>query len=217
MTDLEKRLSDIATNKIQPEDLERTFDLISIDLLRHAKLVAGQSQYLIREIEFYFSGKYYNHFDAYAHSNQYKTVKRQGEFGEWYFHRYKSADNYSKQKFRGLDISFGNKEFKNFGGILIRQIQLTETDKIVDGISNIVGEIINKIGEVELHNIATKSGKLAFDESCSLHLEINSAPFDKAIYKATRIIPKPHDDDEKKYYPKLYRYFNYPEITQVQQ
>ena len=112
MTDLEKTLSDVATNKVPPKDLEKIFDEISICLLRQTKLVAGDSQYLIKEIEFYFSGEYYNHFDSYTHSNQYKTVQRQGEFGEWYFHRYKSSETYTKQKFRGLDISFGSKEYK---------------------------------------------------------------------------------------------------------
>ena len=76
MTDLEKLLSDIATNRIGPDELENVFDEISVALLRQTKLVAGQSEYTIKEIEFYFSGEYYYHFDSYAHSNQYKTVQR---------------------------------------------------------------------------------------------------------------------------------------------
>lgn len=215
MTDLEQALSDIATNKIRPEDLEMAFDEISVGLLRQTKLVAGQSQYFIKEIEFYFSGEYYNHYDTYAHSNQYKTVQRQGQFGEWYFHRYKSADTYAKQKFRGLDISFGNKEFKNFGGILIRLIQQIDTTRQIDGISNIVGEIINQIGTTELHNVATQIGNYVFDNSCSLHLEVHGNSYDKPIYKATRVIPKPDIEEKKRFYSKLYRYFNYPEIKQV--
>jgi hypothetical protein len=215
MTDLEKTLIELATNKIQPEDLEKTFDDISVGLLRESKLVAGKSQYLIKEIEFYFSSEYYKHFDTYAHSNQYKTVQRQGEFGEWYFHRYKSADTYVKQKFRGLDISFGNKEFKNFGGILIREIQPIGTTQIIDGISNIVGEIIDKIGVTELHNVATQTGKLVFDNSCSLHLEVESNSYDKPIYKSIRVIPKPDSKEREEFYSKYYRYFNSPEIKQV--
>ncbi len=124
MTDLEKLLTDLATNKVEAEDLEKAFDEIAVCLLRQTKLVAGQSHDSIKEIEFYFSGEYYNHFDSYAHSNQYKTVQRQGEFGEWYFHRYKSADAYAKQKFCGLDIAFGNNEFKNFGGMFIMELAL---------------------------------------------------------------------------------------------
>lgn len=215
MTDLEKLLLDIATNKIFPEDLERVFDEISVALLRQTKLVAGQSEYLIKEIEFYFSGDYYNHFDSYAHSNQYKTVQRQGEFGEWYFHRYKSADTYAKQKFRGLDLTFGNKDFNNFGGILIRQIQNIKGQQIITGISNIVGEIIENIDTDSLDKIATETGKFAFDKNCLLHLEVYENSYDKPIYKSARVIPKPDTEEKKNYYSKFYRYFNNPEIKQV--
>jgi len=215
MTDLEKSLTDIATNKVRPEDLEKAFDEIAVCLLRQTKLVAGQSQYSIKEIEFYFSGEYYNHFDSYAHSNQYKTVERQSEFGEWYFHRYKSADAYAKQKFRGLDIAFGNKEFKNFGGILIRQIQHIETSQIIVGISNIVGEIIKNIGETDFHKIATQSGQFVFDISCSLHVEVYGNSYGKPIHKSARVIPKPETEEKTNYYSKFYRYFNNPEIKQV--
>lgn len=215
MTDLQKLLSDIATNKISPDELEKVFDEISVALLRQSKLVAGQSEYLIKEIEFYFSGEYYKHFDSYAHSNQYKTVQRQGEFGDWYFHRYKSADTYAKQKFRGLDLTFGNKELKNFGGILIRQIQNIETSQIIEGISNIVGEIFNNIGVENFHTIATKTGQLAFDKSCFLHLEVFGNSYDKSIHKSARVIPKPDTEEKATYYEKFYRYFNNPEIKQV--
>jgi len=215
MTDLENLLSDIATNKIFPEDLEKVFDEISVALLRQTKLVAGQAEYLVKEIEFYFSGEYYSHYDSYAHSNQYKTVQRQGEFGEWYFHRYKSVDAYAKQKFRGLDITFGNKEFENFGGILIRQIQHIETSQIIDGISNIVGEIIKKIDETDFHKIATDSGKFVFNKSCSLHLEVHENSCDMPIHKSARVIPKPDTEEKTNYYSKFYRYFNNPEIKQV--
>lgn len=215
MTDLEKLLNDIATNKIFPEDLEKVFDEISITILRQTKLVAGQSEYLIKEIEFYFSGEYYNHYDSYAHSNQYKSVQRQGEFGEWYFHRYKSADAYAKQKFRGLDLVFGNKEYRNFGGILIRQIQNLETSQIIDGISNIVGELIKNVGEEIFHNIATQIGQFAFDKNSALHLEVHGNSYDKPIHKSSRVIPKPDSEEKIIFYPKFYRYFNNPEIKQV--
>lgn len=215
MTELYKLLTDIATNKIIPETLEKVFDEIAVMLLGGTKLVAGQSEYLIREIEFYFSGNYYNHFDSYAHSNQYKTVQRQGEFGEWYFHRYKAIDTYAKQKFRGLDLAFGDKKFKNFGGILIRQIQNIETSQIIDGISNIVGEIIKNIGDDAFHKIATEIGQFAFDKKCSLHLDNLGYSYDKPIYKSARVLPKPNTKEKEDYYSKFYRYFNNPEIKQV--
>jgi hypothetical protein len=215
MTDLEKLLLDVTTNKILPEDLEKVFDEISVALLRQTKLVAGQSEYSIKEVEFYFSGDYYNHFDSYTHSNQYETIKRQGEFGEWYFHRYKSPENYVKQKFRGLDLTFGNKEFKNFGGILIRQIQNIETLQIIDGISNIVGEIIKNIDVENFHKIATETGKFAFDKNCMFYTDVFGNSYDKPIYKSARVLPKPNSEEKAKYYQKFYRYFNNPEIKQV--
>lgn len=216
MTDLQKLLSDISTNKIFIEQLEKVFDQISIALLRQTKLVAGKSEYVFKEIEFYFSGEYYNHIDSYAHSIQYKTVKRQGEFGEWYFHRYNSADTYAKQKFRGLDLTFGNKEFKNFGGILIRQIQNIQTGHIINGIGNIVGEILKNINIDEFHKIATERGQFAFDKNCSLHLEVFGNSYDKPIHKSARVIPPPDTEEKLKYYQRFYRYFNNPEIKLVQ-
>lgn len=215
MTDLEKQLSDIAYNKKSPKHLEMAFDEISVALLRQTKLVAGDSEYTIREIEFYFSSEYYNHYDSYAHINQYKNVQRQGEFGEWYFHRFNKADTYVNQKFRGLDITFGNREYKNFGGILIRQLQKINTLQIIDGISNIVGEVIKNIGIDTLQKIATQSGKFVFDKNCPLHLEVCGHSFDNPIFKSARVLPEPKNEEKAKYYSKLYRYFNYPEIKQV--
>lgn len=216
MTDLNKILYDIATNKIAPEDLEKTFDKVAVYLLRQTKLVAGKSEYLIKEIEFYFSGEHYNHKDSYVHSNQYRKVKRQGKFGEWYFHRYTNIESYRKQKFRGVDLTFGNEEFGNSGGILIRQVQNIGSSQIISGISNIVGEIMKNVGDENFHEIATQTGQLAFDKKCILHLENYDASHSNPIYKSTRVIPKAKEEKQEEYYSKLYRYFNDSKIKLVQ-
>lgn len=216
MTDLEKNLSDLSSNSVSANEIEKIFDEIAVSLLRQTKLIAGDAQYLIREIEFYFcSGYYNNHKDPYIHSSQYNTVRRQEEFGEWYFHRYKSSETYLKQKFRGLDITVGNKELGNFGGILIRKIQHKGSDQVISGISNIVGEIISKIGEAELNKLATQKGKFVLDTNSKLHLTINGESQYKPMFKTTREIPNPKNEEEQKYYTKPYRYFNYPEIIPV--
>ncbi len=68
MTELEKRLTAIATNSIAPQDLTKAFDDAAIALLRHTKLIVGDTTFLIREIEYYFSGNHYGHHDSYAHT-----------------------------------------------------------------------------------------------------------------------------------------------------
>ena len=54
MIDLQTLLYSIATSKIHPAELEKSFDEVATLLLRHSKLIAGQSSYLLKEIEFYF-------------------------------------------------------------------------------------------------------------------------------------------------------------------
>jgi len=218
MTDLEKILKDISVDTLPLIELERALDKIATELLRNTKLVAGESTFLIKEIEFYFDSVHYRHHDPYAHSNQYKTEPRQGEFGEWYFHRFKIPASYLKNKHRGLDITFGNKRHLNYGGILIRQIQNIRTNKCTEGISNIVKEIIDNIGIDEVARLATEKGKFVFDSGSPLRLEVHKSSLKEPIYKCKRHnIFTPESEQEVKYFEKYYCYFNHLDAKLVTQ
>lgn len=217
MKDLEDLLDKIANNQVPPENLEDVFDRIAVMLLQKTKIVAGKSAYLLKEIEFYFSSNHYNHLDNYVHSNQY-NIKRQGKFGEWYFHRYNSADTYDNDnhKRRGVDLTFGKEELCNFGGILIREIQNVETAQIISGTSKIVGEFIKEIGRKNLRELAEEAKHFAFNENSPLHLEADDNSLDKPIYKSPRILLSSGKKAKTSFYFKLYRYFNNTIIKQVQ-
>ena len=218
MTDLEKILTDISVDTLPLLELESAFDKIATELLRNTKLVAGESTFLIKEIESYFDSVHYRHHDPYAHSNQYKTEPRQAEFGEWYFHRFKTPAAYLKNKHRGLDITFGNKRHMNYGGILIRQIENIGTNKCTEGISNIVKEIIDNIGIEEVARLATGKGKFVFDSASPLRLEVHSNSLNAPIYKGKRHnIFYPESEEEMKYFEKYYCYFNHLDAKLVAQ
>jgi hypothetical protein len=209
MTTLEKLLTDISVDAIPLLDLEKAFDDIAVELLRNTKLVSGKSGYLIKEIEFYFDSVHYRHPDPYAHSNQFKSELRQAEFGEWYFHHFKSPEAFLKNKHPGLDITFGNKRHMNFGGILLRQVESIETNGRIDGINKIVKAIANDIGIDEVKRLATETGKFVFDSASPLHLEVYSNSMDKPIFKTGRHLTFCESSEEFKYFNKYYCYFNH--------
>lgn len=217
MTELEKCLLSIANNQVKQEELEAKFDEIAKIIFRNSLLFIGQNEFLITEIEFYFTSTHYNHKDPYVHADQYKTVQRQGEFGEWYFHRYKLFETYEKQKFRGLDITFGKKEHGNFGGILIREIVVKSTNEKISGIGNIVGKIIEEIKEKGLKTIVNSNEKSVFNKNPYLYLSERQNASSSPIYKSIRVIPDAKTEEKQQYRNKLYRYFNNSEIKLVKE
>lgn len=226
MTNLQTLLYSITTNQIHPNELEKSFDEVAILLLRHSKLVAGQSSYLLKEIEFYFFSDFYQHQDPYVHSNQYKTVQRQREFGEWYFHRYKSAEAYLKLKIRGLDLTFGSKELGNYGGILIRKIQNLQTNQYITGPGRIVGKVIEDIGVENLNDAATNLDQKVFELNAPIHIEAFEISGEMQNYIVNSVnlpilkrkrhgLLYPELETEISFYEKLYCYFNDQEVKQV--
>ncbi len=201
---LSNLLLEIATDKYQHNELEQVFDKVATELLRNTKLVAGSNQYLIKEIEFYFVSDHYRHLDPFTHKNP-----RQLLFAQWYFHRFKSFKAYTKQKFKGVDITFGAKRHSNYGGILIRKIQHTDTNATIEGIGKIVTAIMNDIGEVAFEKIASDDLPMkVFDSSTPLRLEVFENSLDKPIYKTFRKNLGEATLDELKFWDKQYNYFN---------
>ncbi len=204
MTDLEKQLLDLSNSKVEFEDLEKKFDDIARGLLRQTKIIANKEQYLIKEVEFYYYNTAINHIDNFSHNHN-----RQLEFGEWYFHRFTNAISFLNSKRNGLDITFGNTDSKVFGGILIRNIEHVLSKKNINGINNVVRELIQNISNDELEYLALKNGKQVFDTSKDLHL-VNSGNnnFSEPIYKVRRNNLGKFSN-ETDYHNKSYCYFNH--------
>ncbi len=213
MNTLIQLLKEVSENRISANEIECQFDRIADNILNRQLLVSTENKYKIREIEFYLNSINYKHKDVFSHSFRHKKESRQGTFGEWYFHRYTTTDTYKRQKFKGVDITFGNKQLNNFGGILIRKIENVKTNKILSGIANIVNLLLEEIGEENFDKIAKNINSYVFNEESPLKLEENPQGFKNKFYKAPRILPL--SNDEKNYRLKLYRYFNDVEIKEV--
>jgi len=204
MTDLQKMLNDIATKKVSQIDFEKAFDELAIVLLRQIKIVTPISHFHLKEIEVYFYDKE-NHPDPYTHKN-----KRQGEFGEWYFHRFTDIAAFLNSNRNGVDITFGNKATNLFGGILIRKIQNTETNELIVGINKVARELIKNIGDENTNEIALGLGQKVFDKDQILHLEVDGNNYSSPIYKTQRNGLSFKDDElAKKYFKIPYCYYNH--------
>ena len=222
MTDLEKNLLYLVSkNNTSIEDIVRTFDTIAVELLLGTKIVTPFNQFYFREIEFYFSSEHHKHKDPYIHSKLDGKVLRQGDFGEWYFHRFNETESFLRSTRNGVDITFGNKTENIFGGILIRKIQNLKSGEIITGINNVVFALLNlkrnEKGNVssesnlknKLKDIAMGFGEQVFDLNKPIHLE-NERNSLVPIFKKSRndlseSVKKTKDHEN--YYEAPYCYF----------
>lgn len=204
MTDLQMTLTDIITQQVRQSDLDKSFDEIAVGLLRQTKIVTPKDQYHLREIEIYFYDKE-NHPDPYTHKN-----KRQGEFGEWYFHRFTDIKTFLNSNRNGVDITFGNKATNLFGGILIRKIQNINTKELIVGINKVARELIKNVDEENINEIALGFGQKAFDKEQLLHLEVDGNNYSTPIFKTQRNgLTFKEDKLAKKYFKIPYCYYNH--------
>lgn len=204
MTDLQKNLTDIITQQVRQTNIDNAFDEIAVSLLRQTKIVTPKDQYHLREIEIYFYDKE-NHPDPYTHKN-----KRQGEFGEWYFHRFTDIKTFLNSNRNGVDITFGNKPTNLFGGILIRKIQNTKTQKLIVGINKVARELIKNVGEENVNEIALGFGQKAFDTKQLLHLDVDGNNYSTPIFKTQRNGLTFKEDELARMYFKIpYCYYNH--------
>ena len=202
--DLVKGLSDLVTKQYEKDKVSKMFDEAACTLLRQSVIVTPKNNFNLREIEFYLYDEVL-HPDSYAHKN-----KRQLEFGEWYFHRFKDIEPFLKSNRNGVDITFGNKEKGIYGGILIRKIENAETKELIVGINKVARELIYSIGRENVNNIALGKGQLAFDKEQLLYLKVGNPNFSKAIFKTQRYgLTFKNEETAKQYYKAQYCYYNH--------
>lgn len=101
-------------------------------------LCAGDKTYRIVEIEFYEYSD--GHPDIFTHCHP-----QQLTHDEWYFHRgsKKPDSKYRGGTFKGVDITFGNKNTNKFGGMIIRSIHNIETGETIEGPCRCVNQILS--------------------------------------------------------------------------
>lgn len=153
-------------------EIGKSFDQIADYLFHQTYIQVGTAQYQLTEIEFY----YYDmeeHPDSYAHKNEVQL-----DLGNWYFHG------------SGLDITFGNKEKRIYGGILIRGIKNLDTGIHTSGPINTVRELMQNF------KLVTEGQKMQLIEQ--------DAKNNTQIIKTARIGLNP--DRDPNYYNAPYRY-----------
>ena len=199
MDELKTMLIDIPNQ----HNLLEAFDKLAIHILRKVKLVTPNEQFYLRDIELF----YYNetdHPDPYVHQDP-----RQLEFGEWYFHSFTDAKSFIASQWNGVDITFGNKSKKIYGGILIQKLQNIKTGELIDGVNATVKRIIQNLSNDELTNAAlnnTNSG--VFNETSPLHLETGINNYSLPIFKLPRKLAQKAETSRNRFYKAPCRYFN---------
>jgi len=182
-----------------PDNEQAAFDKVAELLINHHLLIAGDAQYEIKELEFYYLSE--THEDPYVHKNE-----RQGKFGSWYFHRLKSFEDYKHTR-RGLDLTFGNKEKKIYGGILIRAIKPIDGNEYTQGPSKVVGKLLEHLDTSKMQYHLENPNELpdngAFNSETSLHI-IESKPLNIKIFTGNRF---GLEDKNNTFQNKHYRYF----------
>jgi len=117
---------------IEKENSYYNFNNIARLLLNNSILKIKNKSFLITEIEFYFYSN--NHSDCSIHKSKHQLFSN-----TWYVHTKGRG---------GLDITFGNEDKKEFGGILIRGIKSVATNQYIDGPTNTLKHIL-KILDLE--------------------------------------------------------------------
>lgn len=115
--------------KIDPNEIEKSFDRIAVDLLTKSHLIVNDKEFRFTEIEFYYFHDDY-HQDKYTHEHERFE-------GEWRFHN------------QGLDITLDGDD-KSVGGILIRGIEYNGV--YTNGPRNIISRIFEEFGKVNDNN-----------------------------------------------------------------
>ncbi|WP_372366295.1 hypothetical protein [Candidatus Uabimicrobium sp. HlEnr_7] len=123
------------------------FEKIAQCLLNKVSLVINGENYRFIEVEFYYQNDS-DHNDPCVHGDPLQKTCHL-----WYFHR--SGGTYRSGTFKGLDITFAEKDV--FGGIIIRGIE-NENGEVIDGPCLCVNHMLaktNKSHVRELDNLVT--------------------------------------------------------------
>lgn len=131
--------------------------MLNYDLCIKSKNNEEIKRYDLLEVESYFKSEKYHHNDPYTHNHpiQYKN-------GLWYFHHMGQSSAFKGGTRKGVDITLGKIEYNNnqeqrvaSGGILIRAVQCQKTQKLIEGPSLLVDNILKELGYSTLKDLVT--------------------------------------------------------------
>lgn len=117
---------------------EHYFDSIADIILNRRLLIVKNKKFRLTEIEMYLRNN--NHNDEYVH-----CIDDQLNYKTFYFHKFKTG-TYKSGTFKGMDLTFGDKDTNTYFGILIRSIKDCETNEIIEGPCNCVNRILKEYG-----------------------------------------------------------------------
>ena len=160
-----KKITQVHTMVNGEIDFEDFFYDAVKDLINGSYLKVGDARVDLKEVEVYFHDEKY-HPDPYVHCNEVQL-----KTGEFYVH-------HQSWNRGGIDITFGNEDKKQYGGILIRGIE-----------SN--GAYISGPGRVKKHiaellNVQEKTSKSLQDEIHRVSLHKGLKKSGQKIYSLAR-------------------------------
>ncbi len=183
------------------KDYEAWFDLLAMEILNRHHFRIRKSLYEITEIEFYIYDD--EHPDANSHATlMQKTLLQMA------FHTHGSS--FKEGSYKGVDISLGHK--KRFGGILIRGLKSLKDQRIIDGPSKVVDEILLQFKETKVRNLVLKiDGEIGGRDFEFL----SSNETHQHLFKCPRVglSLKKNPDKKIPYLLKNYRYLKYPHLS----
>ncbi len=149
MDHLHHVLSSTAIDSTSTIEVEEGFVTAAKLILLDYKLVAGDTDFEVLELEFYFYQKNI-HPDPYSHAFKYpnRVVAKMSVTGSWYFHRFIGIEKYTHTR-RGLDLTYGSGAHEAYGGLLIRSVKREYDGKVISGPSNVVSYVLDAANDPE--------------------------------------------------------------------
>lgn len=200
-------LSNIAHTSKSTAEVEEGFSKASKLLLLDYKLVAGNTDFEILELEFYFYREGV-HSDPYSHAFQYpnRVVPKMSVTGSWYFHRFIGIEKYTHTR-RGLDLTYGSGELMAYGGMLIRSVKREVDNKLISGPSNVMAKVLEAANNPQaVQKIAFNLEEgMAFRKDSIIRLVPREDPLEIPLFKTKR---QGLGDKNPFYRDKEYRFFS---------
>lgn len=140
--------------------------------MQHYGLRINGQVFQLAELELYFHSEM--HPDRSVHKHE-----RQQLYGAWYFHR--RGERYLSGPRKGLDLTFGDKDKKEYFGVLIRAIKSADADQYIYGPSLTVDFIL----EQTKRSMAQLEAEPAEQNKLLTFIKLDS-PIETPIYEAPR-------------------------------
>lgn len=152
------------------------FSKIAHTILKHFKIVCNGNGYSVEELEFYYH-------DPTLHSDPYMVHhKDQQESANWYFNKRKSS--YCGGKNKGLSITFGYNDKKQYGYVLIKSIYDLTNDILIEGPNNVVDTLLTVSKSKSVKKLVKKFDSMSIRKKNNTNLYCTMINSDMKITKS---------------------------------